>query len=172
MNANEPLPERLAALPVCPRRRLPVPYANVITGEGTVDFAALDSTKVQHIARHRLCGICGQPLDYWIVFLGGPRCADSRAYLDPPMHHDCARHALQLCPYLARETMQRRKTPISEATTPPGFIDDKPAAYLMYVTRSYTYTVAPDGVIFRPAPAVRIEHCHYTDGHLTPPDTT
>jgi hypothetical protein len=169
MESTRPLPQRLTELPVCPRRGLPVPYTNLITGQGDVDFATLDSAKVHQVALNRLCGVCGRPLDYWIVFVGGPRCVDSRAYLDPPMHEDCARATLRLCPYLARETMRRRKTPTSDATTPPGFVEDKPASYLLYVTRSYTYIVIPDGVIFHPAPAKRLEEYRYIDGRLTPP---
>lgn len=168
MNSKVPdLSERLAGLPICPRRDLPVPYANATTAEGQADFATLDSTKVLQIARNRLCGICGHPLDYWIVFIGGPRCVEARAFLDPPMHPDCANTALHMCPYLARETMQRRRTPSPGAITPPGFIEDKPETYVLYVTRSYKHTVTRDGMIFRPAPAVRTEQYRYVDGRLT-----
>lgn len=164
---HDDIPDRLAALPVCPRRGLPIPYANVITAGGSADFATLDSRCVHDVALQRVCGVCGQELDYWIVFAGGPRCATDRAYVDPPMHHECARAALRLCPYLFRQDMKRRKSTAPGAGTPMGFTEAKPEAYLLYVTRSYKITITEGGIIFTPAPAVRIERYDYVDGRLT-----
>ncbi|WP_149264271.1 hypothetical protein [Actinomadura sp. K4S16] len=157
------IPQRLAHLPVCPRRNVPVPYANITTEDGQHDFTALDSAKVVRLAAERRCGICEDTLDYWIVFLGGERSAQSRAYTDPPMHEECARFAARTCPYVTRAHMSRRKTPLTPDTTvPKGFSEDKPAEFLLYFTRSYKHQVTRDGVLFRPAPAVRLERCGYS----------
>lgn len=166
---NDKIPDRLAGLPVCPRRGLPVPYVNLITAGGIPDFATLDSRSVYEVAANRLCGVCGQLLDYWIVFVGGPRCAADRAYVDPPMHSECAQAALRLCPYLFRQDMKRRRATLPGVGAPIGFTEDKPEAYLLYVTRSYKITITEDGIVFTPAPAVRIERCQYVDGHLAGP---
>jgi hypothetical protein len=160
-------PDGLAKLPVCPKRGLPIPYANLIGPDGQPDFAVLDSRRVDEIATRRLRGICSRPLAYWMVFLGGPSCASSRCYLDPPMHEECARAALQMCPYLNRQDMGRRRATTAGAVTPAGFTEDKPERYLLYVTRSYKHRVTPDGVVFLPAPAIRIERCVYVEGRLT-----
>jgi hypothetical protein len=60
------------------------------TEGGTGDFAAIQAEKGIACAQQRLCAICGTPLQYWIAFLGGARCAEQRIYLDPPMHPACA----------------------------------------------------------------------------------
>jgi hypothetical protein len=62
-----------------------------------------DTERVSACGRRKVCGICGQKLerDAWLI--GGPAAAfhEHGAYLDPPMHHDCATYALRVCPYIA-----------------------------------------------------------------------
>ncbi|GAA4085280.1 hypothetical protein [Actinomadura miaoliensis] len=160
------IPDTVEHLPICPRRRLPVPFVNAMTPDGA-DFTALDPRKVYEVAERRLCGVCGRPLDYWIFLLGGPSSATERAYVDPPMHEVCARHAMQLCPYVARQSMRRRKNPLTPSTMPLGFVEKHPEAYVMYITRAYKFKVTARGLIFTPAPAVRLERYEYVDGQLT-----
>src|SRR5215467_9324535 len=99
------LPDQIRALPVDPRRRLPIPFANGAdpeTGEGR--FAITDATRQMACWTAKLCGVCGQPLGEWVAFLGGPGSADRwrGAYTDPWMHEDCAEASLTVCPYIAR----------------------------------------------------------------------
>jgi hypothetical protein len=47
--------------------------------------------------------------------------------------------------------MKRRKHTLGEL--PEGFADGAPDAYLIYITRSYTWSLHDDAVVFRPAPA-------------------
>ncbi len=158
----------LVALPRCPRRGLPIPYVNLIEN-GRPDFSVLDSRRVHQAAAERLCGICGEPLGYWITFLGGPQSVSSRAFLDPPMHEPCAYTALRLCPFLVRRDMKRRRTAATNAGTPYGFTEARPEAYLIYTTRGYRFTVTAECIIFRPAPAVRVQRCEYADGRIVLP---
>lgn len=90
---------RLAARPVDPRRGLPIPYVNV-EDDGTVNFAMVNGRRVLECVRHKLCGLCGQPQDSLVAFVGGIGGFQHRLYTDPPGHLDCMRSAIDLCPYL------------------------------------------------------------------------
>jgi len=153
------IPDFLNHLPVEPRRKLPVPFTNIITESGEPDFTTIDAQKTVECALLRLCGVCGKKLSYWIAFLGGPQSAESRAYLDPPMHEECARAAVKLCPFIAMPSMARRKTPLTrDSTYPEGWTADRPEVFVLYITRKFKCRVPHhDSVIFLPAPASRIE---------------
>jgi len=79
------VPPQLAHLPMCPRRGLPVPYVNQ-RDDRPPDFSTIFGERVLACARDQLCGVCAQPLTYWVAFLGSRRAAEERAFLDPPMH--------------------------------------------------------------------------------------
>lgn len=160
--------DRLEARPVDPVRKLPIPYV-AEREDGTPDFAALQGPRLVKCAEKKLCGVCGQSLGYWIVFLGGPRCVESRAYVDPPMHEECAEVSLRLCPHIAhRETKRSRKLESREdVVTPAGFVDAKPTEWVMYYTRSYDSVLREFELTFRPAPAKRLRRFTYDgEGNL------
>ena len=91
---------RLATRPIDPKRRLPIPYAQLVNPDGTANFAAIDGPKALRGAANRDCGLCGQRMGRWVAFLGGPRNVEHGGYLDPPMHVSCAEDATRLCPHL------------------------------------------------------------------------
>jgi hypothetical protein len=77
---------------------LTVPYV-VDDRRQPIDFRAHDG-HVNKCGYNRRCGICGKPLPNGraIAFIGpddGRRC-----FADPWMHPDCARLAMQQCPFL------------------------------------------------------------------------
>lgn len=160
------IPDFLAHLDVEERRKLPVPFANLILDDGTPDFTTIDAAKTVRCAWERLCGVCGKEMDYWIAFLGGPKSAETRAYLDPPMHEYCARAAVVLCPFIAMPSMARRKTPLTPDSFVPEFwAANRPEAFVLYVTRNFKYRVQNDAILFIPAPATRIEILEETRAH-------
>jgi hypothetical protein len=55
------------------------------------------------VVAERRCGICGEPLSYWLYFLGSPRQIQHRSFWDPPTHEDCARYSAAVCPFLNGE---------------------------------------------------------------------
>lgn len=69
-----------------------------------------DAAKVARCILERLCGACGDPLDYWIAFLGDEVVVKSREFLEPPMHVDCARYSIAVCPYLASPDFAPKRT--------------------------------------------------------------
>ena len=167
------MPERLAARPFDRKRKLPIPYVND-AGDGVHDFTVVIAEKGYEVGTSRRCGLCGQQLDYWIAFLGGPSTVTNRLYTDPPMHVDCAKASLRLCPYIARRNMKRvpEERTAGHALTPAGFVDAHPEAYVLYITRDYKVVrlPQPDGefaVGFRPAAPKELLTYRYDDaGYL------
>lgn len=87
------------------KRGLPIPHVVLRDPEtGEPDFIVNDTRTLLDCAQNGICHICGETLpdnDVWM--LGGPGSAlDPRGlYNDGPMHHECGRASLRLCPYLA-----------------------------------------------------------------------
>jgi len=84
-------------------RGYPIPAIVARDGSGKPHFVINDQAARLKAIAHSLCGICGQKLERVRWFIGGPHSAfhEHGAYLDPPMHTECAHFALQCCPYLA-----------------------------------------------------------------------
>lgn len=92
------MPERIKALPT-DERGYPKPFvAAVINGKH--DFRVLGDN-VLHCAQGHRRGICGQRITGLFSFVGGFNCAEQHLYTDPWMHYECARYAVQVCPFLA-----------------------------------------------------------------------
>lgn len=160
------IPPRLAARPVDPRRGLPIPYVSE-HDDGSVNFALVNGGRVLECVRHRLCGLCGQPQDFQLAFVGGLGGFRQRLYTDPPGHVDCMRSAIDLCPYLTIERHQRRG--LSEITAAPGFTDmEKAEPVILAVTRAYDVTLIgdPPSLIFLPAAWQSATRFDYADGRL------
>lgn len=102
---NVPIPDRMKHLPTAKRLPYIVPW--FLASED--DFRIVDETKRLIASMQRVCWICGGKMpqnDYW--FIGGPRSSYNRMYQDPPSHRECAHYAMQVCPFLAIPTAQRR----------------------------------------------------------------
>lgn len=162
------LPARLAVRPLDKRRQLPIPYVSEY--DGRVDFVTLNGARVLDCARRHLCSACGQPHEYRIAFVGGPGGFLQRRYTDAPMHPECARWSLRLCPYLALERHRRRG--VTEATAAPGYAEmEKAQPIILAVTRGYRLRLRhepghPPAIEFRPAPWIAATRYDYRDGHL------
>jgi hypothetical protein len=167
----EVLPESLARRPR-DRRGLPIPAVQAINSDGTPDFTAVDAAAAWRLGEERRCGLCGEPIGYWVAFVGGPRAVQHRMFLDPPMHPDCAHAAMRLCPHMARRSASRASK--SDAVSPVGFVEDKPDEWFVYETREYRCELIIErgqihGYVFQTAPAVRLHHWVYSpEGRLVP----
>lgn len=162
------IPAGLAARPIDARRGVPIPYVAVHDDDNAigqrVDFSAINAERVVECGAQRRCGLCGNGLGYWIAFLGGPKAAAHRRYVDPPMHEDCARAAIQLCPHIAvrrhARAPEHRLHPHTH--TPADFDASKPDEWVLGITRTFELTVTPGGIEFHPAPFKRIHRFAYT----------
>lgn len=101
------IPPRLQRRPVF--RGVPVPYTVFIRDDGRPEFRVLDTDHWRQAAARRLCGLCGEPQDHWIWFIGGEKCLKSwpgkmhqtGVFADLGMHEECARYAAKVCPFLS-----------------------------------------------------------------------
>lgn len=168
------LPEGLAARPRDGRRGLPVPPVNLhpdpVSGMEAVDFTVIDTRISTALSARRRCSLCGQPMGYWVAFLGGPRAAELMRYTDPPGCPDCMRAAIRLCPYVAIERHRRARDDRPGAgIIPPGSHGEKPDRWVLGVTRRYRTVFLPRHgfAVYRPAPFRTTETYVYgADGRI------
>lgn len=128
------LPERMRALPLF--KGLPIPFFTLIR-DGVPDFRAHEASRHAASMLRRLCGICGSPLDYWITFIVGPITHESRLTYMPGMHEDCARTALEICPFLAREERTYSAAPLGPGNVAIAQPPPKPDRQALVKVRSY-----------------------------------
>ena len=69
------MPETLAARPRDVRRGLPIPPVNVHPDprggqRAHVDFTTINTSTSTQLATARRCSLCGEPMQYWVAFLG------------------------------------------------------------------------------------------------------
>jgi len=98
-----PLPQHMQGL-LKDERGFPIPFTVLVDAKKVTHFKINDSRKTDFCIEHRLCTICGVKLvrgNMW--FIGGQLSAfhPKGAFNDPPVHYECGKYALQVCPYLA-----------------------------------------------------------------------
>lgn len=98
-NTAIPMPRQIAALPR--HKDLPVPAMVQFDVHGVPDFKVIDMEKWGVLMHTRGCGICGMKMGARVWFVGGPLSIENQIFTDLPMHEDCAKYALRVCPYLA-----------------------------------------------------------------------
>nr|WP_329007590.1 hypothetical protein [Micromonospora rifamycinica] len=172
------IPTVLAARPHDARRGLPIPPVNIHPDPGGgshVDFTT-NTTVSTRLAVQRSCSLCGEPMGYWVAFLGGPRAAELMRYADPPGHPECMSAALSLCPHLALGRHRRARADRPGAgIIPPGSHGDKPGRYLFGITRAYRTRFIPEHgfTVYLPAPFKTVHTYVYgPDGRLRPATDT
>jgi hypothetical protein len=113
-----PMPPRIARLPR-ERRGFPAPYIADEHEDGSPNLGAADSVASAHCHRESLCSICGERLaQAERMFITGPSCVFGSDYgcNDPPMHEECARYSLRVCPHLVAPSSS-----VSVAITAPRY---------------------------------------------------
>jgi hypothetical protein len=102
MNARATIPDRMRHLDM-DARGYAIPFGVLRDADGTPQFAVNNEHERERSIRNDLCSICGTKLLRGRWFVGGPRSAfdSDGAYIDMPMHDECAHYALKVCPYLA-----------------------------------------------------------------------
>jgi hypothetical protein len=141
MSSND-VPECLRHRPFDERRKLPVPFMNVIDDDRW-DFTTITGPQVDRCIDERLCSVCGKPLNYWFAFIGNEKSGANRRFTDPPMHEECALASLRLCPIMQHGNMARAKAPRvkpqdGEKVILPGSSRVRPVAWFMPITQRFT----------------------------------
>ena len=159
MNPNITIPDRIAKLPK-DERGYPVPFfvqwfddfGNPTNwGVGVPDQRVADERKLYECRDKKLCWICGQPLTYWIAFIGGPMSCKNRTFSDGPMHVECAEFSAVACPHLAHPGAKRRAGGGKElAYKPEGLVETPIEKVAVYVTRGYDTMRVTRGFLWRP----------------------
>jgi hypothetical protein len=137
------------------RRGFPIPYTVMCGEDGTPYFTVNDSAKQHECAKDRRCSVCGKRIPGLAWFVGGPLSAfhPEGAYMDNALDEDCARFALQTCPYLAARSYVHRidAALIPERDLPeyllidPTMLPDRPKLFVAVACRRYEFTV--EGVL-------------------------
>lgn len=104
-------------------------------------FPATDQRRLVSCRQQNRCWICGSPLGTHKAFVFGPASALARASYEPPSHRDCARYAMQVCPYLtnpnAKHAVDKGYELPEDTTLLPDVSPHHPGVTLIYVTRQY-----------------------------------
>jgi hypothetical protein len=93
------------------RRGFPIPFVVYRDVKGMPHFSVNDVVAVDRVLDEKLCGLCGKPLKPGhIWFIGGPGSSFlvDGMYIDPFMHEDCGRYAIQVCPFIAARSYSKR----------------------------------------------------------------
>ena len=92
-------------------RGFPITFVTFIGSDGRPDFTTIDAERILDCLRERLCGMCGHELGLGenVAFIGGPKSIEHGNFLDPPMHPECARYAMKVCPHIAIPTARYGK---------------------------------------------------------------
>jgi hypothetical protein len=163
---------RIAPIPIPLRMRspkisdegFPVPYF-VAWVDGKPDFRTYDGERFGVCLRHKRCWLCGEPLGKFMTFVLGPMCSVNRTTAEPPCHRDCARYAVEACPFLTQPRMRRNEKDMPAHAGAAGFmIRRNPGCSLLWVTESYKVfrAVGGSGVLFRVGDPLEIEY--WTEG--------
>lgn len=124
------IPQRMRALPR-DSRGLPIPWGVFVDKSGLAHFAINDEHKREAMIRRDLCSVCGMKLFRGRWFVGGTLSAfhPHGAFIDPPLHSECANYALRACPYLAvpryAGEIGRKKLESNKAALPPMVLFDR-----------------------------------------------
>ena len=143
----------------------PIPYFATRRKDRTPDFKIVDQDRRKVCAVERRCWICGEPLGYWVVFIGGPVSIEHGLFNDGPMHEECAADAMAICPFLVgtmdyappesfREDLHDEKI---EWAGGPARAFAPPTRTAIYKTRGFGVAVLKNTWLFRAAQAVSIE---------------
>lgn len=150
-----PMPPAVARLDK-DRRGYPIP-ASVQFVNGVPDFAAVDPQKWLRLYKIRGCGICGQAMHGRVFFVGGPLCETNRLFYDHPMHEDCAKYALMVCPFLAIPKMAYRKHVGDAVSILKSVSTNKPDLFMLGKTKGYTLMQNGSEILMHAQPWESIE---------------
>ncbi|MFY0406622.1 hypothetical protein [Solicola sp. PLA-1-18] len=117
----------LADRPVDPTVGVVVPFA-VEDDDGVVDHARVVKRRATRCALSRICGLCGDSLEWPIAFVGTDEEVESNSYVFPPLHTACAEQALATFPALGDGYLGRPVAPARWALVHTGGFDlERPA---------------------------------------------
>ena len=174
-------PPEVGHLPVCPRRRLPIPFIAEIGADGIGHFTILDNDRARECLEGRLCAMCGQPMGAEVALLGDVVSLEPDGFwIEPPVHERCAELAADgLCPFVSRQRVPRRPPEAGVAIVGTG-ADELAAVgrdipkrpWVVAITRTYTAGLVISGsgspvMVYQAGPIERVRRYAWNaDGKL------
>lgn len=167
-------PAEIAHLPLCPVRKLPVPFITPMEG-GRAAWTVLDPQKQVQCLKGRLCAMCGRKMGGEIAFLCDQAALNAYT-IEPPVHERCAEIAAAgLCPFVSLEQVPRRPgDPRDVYACPPETMEGMAKRpFIIAVCETYEPVLASGYgaddrmLVFVPGPAVRVRRFAWAAGRLT-----
>ena len=78
------------------------------------DHRVVDGRKFYKAIKEQRCWLCGGHLGRVKASVIGPMCAVNRITSEPPCHPQCARYAVQACPFLSKPRARRNERNLPE----------------------------------------------------------
>lgn len=156
--AGIPMPGRIRNLPVHPQLRLPVPW---FCSQDPLDFRVIRPGGFATAHKRGLCWICGGTrYPKRQAFAVGPMCVVTGTSSEPPSHPECARFAVQACPFLANPRMRRNTKDLpADTQESAGFsIDRNPGVGAILITDGYQlFGDGRGGVLVQMGPPLEVQ---------------
>jgi hypothetical protein len=78
-------------------------------------------------------------------------CCINRTTSEPPAHHDCARYAAQVCPFMINPQRERRETnmPAGDLHAPGTMLPHNPGAAALWITRAWRPRYVGNGYLIQ-----------------------
>ena len=93
------------------------------------------------------------------AFIGGPRCETARAFVDGPMHEECARYAAKVCPFLARTDHDHAETGPGPGVIVAEFVaKGRPDRMGLFLTDGYRLQVLEGHRVAVAAPFTSVDY--------------
>lgn len=141
-------PPRLARRPRDTRGFI-IPFS-VDDGTPQPDFRMTQPERIRELLTARACWLCGDRLDHWLCFIGGPLSIANHAFTDGPMHEACAVYALRVCPFLAspRGHYTSEERPPEDSAINPYVADNRPTIFGLGFTDGFITEASPNGMLY------------------------
>lgn len=167
---NVKIPKLMQRLERDPRG-YPIPAGVYRDKDNKPHFTINDSLRRLNLIIEDRCPICAHRLYYKKWFVGGPLSAfdPNGSYIDPAMHYECMKYALQVCPYLAAPNYSKRiddKTLSDDDTTiviDQTMMPHRPVLFVAVETTEYDIKIVnPMQTYLRPLrPYTSIQYWQY-----------
>lgn len=124
-------------------RGYPIPW-DVPIVDGVPQFRETDPNRTLATIAGKLCGLCGVLMER-IALIGGPIAVDLGLFTEPPMHPDCARYALKVCPFLVVKNARYSGAPFRpETELVEGIGEEHPEVFGLVVAEGFKLVMIPD----------------------------
>ena len=140
------------------RRGLPIPFFAYRSADGTPDFTTVRAGAHLEQIKSNLCWICGQELRKFKWFIGGELFYAHGVSNDGPMHEECARYSLEVCPYLAISQTQRTA---SGGVVDTAVAEAKPSKIVLLKVRKVRVSPSGDAYHYHLGKYLKVEWFNY-----------